>query len=156
MPPGSGVPVPGANAGSSTSTSTGRKAGTAPTRLPGELPLPRPVAAEADLDVALRGDVAGLDEAVHGRSVRDLDAEDLRSRIRVRVEVNEPERTMPAGAGRDIGLGDRVVAAEHERERARVHDLSHRLLDRLVRPGSLGREDGRVAEVDDPQLGERV
>ena len=86
IPPGSGVPVPGANAGSSTSTSTDRNTGPSPTaaiasattarmprsrtscmkcdviprsRLPGELLVAGPVAAQADLHVARRVDVAG-------------------------------------------------------------------------------------------------
>ena len=45
--------------------------------LPGELGLPRPVAAQADLDVARRVDVALLDEPVHDRAVRELGAEHL-------------------------------------------------------------------------------
>ena len=109
MPPGSGVPVPGAKAGSSTSTSTLRNTGPAPTmptraldhRADADLAhvvheqrvmprsccqansrLARPVAAQADLDVARRVDVALLDEPVHDRPVRELDAEDLLRRCR--------------------------------------------------------------------------
>ena len=90
MPPGSGVPVPGANAGSSTSTSTVRKTGPPPTistarsttaAIPRsrtscmknevmpcsacqrELGLAGPVAAQADLHVARRVDDARLARA---------------------------------------------------------------------------------------------
>ena len=42
----------------------------------------RPVAAQADLDVAGRVDVALLDQAVHRRAVRELDAEHLACRCR--------------------------------------------------------------------------
>ena len=64
--------------------------------LPGELGLARPVAAQADLDVAARVDVALLDEPVHRRPVRDLDAEDLGAGVGVGVEVDEADRAVAA------------------------------------------------------------
>ena len=60
--------------------------------LPGELVLARPVAAQADLDVARAVDVPVAHEPVHRRPVRDLDAEDLLAGVRVRVEVDERDR----------------------------------------------------------------
>jgi hypothetical protein len=74
----------------------------------------------------------------------------------VSVEVDEAERAMSPRARANVGLGDRVVAAEDERDRARVDDLPHRLLDRAPRRLRSRRDDGRVAEVDDRELGERV
>ena len=50
-------------------------------------------------------------------------------------------------------LGDRVVAAEDDRDRAGGEHLRDRVLDRDVRADRVGREDRRVAEVDDPQDG---
>ena len=69
-------------------------------RLPRELRLARPVAAQADLDVARAGRRARLDEPVHRRPVRDLDAEDLRAGVGVRVEVDEADRAVARGARR--------------------------------------------------------
>ena len=130
MPPGSGVPVPGANAGSSTSTSTRQEdrplAGDADRArddvldpvlahlvheearypalgLPAELGLARPVAAQPDLDVALGVDVPRLDEPVHRRPVRDLDAEDLGPGVGVSVEMDEAERAMRFAQARMSG-----------------------------------------------------
>ena len=117
--------------------------------LPGELLLPWPVAPQPDLHVSLRIDEPGFDELVHRRSVRELDAEDLGPGVRVRVEVDEAHRSA-RGAGADIGLGDRVVAAEDHGNDARGDDLGDGLLDRLLGGDRVGRQNGRVAEVDDP------
>ena len=124
--------------------------------LPGELLRAGPVAAQADLDVPLGIDVPLLDEPVHRRPVRDLDTEDLGARIRMGVEMDEAERAVSLGAGPDIRLGDRVVTAEHDRDRARPDDLADRAFDRLMRRGRIRRQDGRVAVVDQPELGHRI
>src|SRR4029079_19103850 len=94
------------------------EAGDAVLLLPCEFLWARPVAAQADLDVARRIDVPLLDEPVHRRPVRDLYAEYLRAGVGMGVEVDESERSVSRGAGADVGLGDRVVAAEHDRDRA--------------------------------------
>ena len=62
---------------------------------------------------------------------------------------------MPAH-GADVGLGDPVVAAEDDRDRAGVEYLADGLLDRVVRPRGVGRQHGRVAVIDDLQDVERV
>ena len=124
--------------------------------LPGELLGAGPVAAQADLHVARRVDVAGLDEPVHRAAVRERHAERLARGVRVGVEVDEADRAVDLGAGADVRLGDRVVAAEDDRDRAGGEDLRHRVLDRDVRADRVGREDRRVAEVDDPEGAERV
>src|SRR5439155_9241807 len=115
-----------------------------------------PVAAQADMDVSPWIDVTLLDVPVHRRSVRDLDAEDLGAGVRVCVEMDETERAVPGGAGADVGLGDRVVAAEYDRDRTRGDHLADRALDRLVRPDGVGGEDWGVAVVDELELGHRV
>jgi hypothetical protein len=74
----------------------------------------------------------------------------------VRIEVDEPERAVGAGAGADVGLRDRVVPAEDDRDHARADDLAHQRLERRVRALRVGRKHRRVAEVDEPQLGKRV
>ena len=70
------------------------------------------------------------------------------ARVRMRVEVDEPDRAVPRRAGADVRLGDRVVAAEHDRDRAGREHLADRRLDRRVRPRRVGGEHRRVAEVD--------
>ena len=117
---------------------------------------PGPVAAQADLHVAAPVDVAVADEPVHRRPVRDLDAEHLLAGVRVRVEVDEGDRAVHRGHCLDVRLGDRVIAAEDDRDRARRDDLTDDALDRGVISGRIRRDDGRVAEVDDAELRDRV
>ena len=124
--------------------------------LPGELLRAGPVAAQADLDVSVRVDDACLDEPVHGRPVRDLDAEDLRAGVGVRVEVDEPDRLTAGRARADVRLRNRVVTAEDDRDRAGLDHLADGALDCLVRAGGIGREHRRVAVVDHPQHGHGV
>ena len=70
--------------------------------------------------------------------------------------MDEPDGPVTFRAGADVGLGDRVVAAEHDRDQAGVEHLADGRLDCGVRARRVGRQDGRVAVVDDPQLRERV
>ena len=100
--------------------------------------------------------MAGLHEPVHRRAVRALDAEHLRAGVGVRVEVQQADGPAPCGDRAHVRLGDRVVAAEDDRDRARVDDLPDHALDRRMRGGCVGRDDGRVAVIDDPQDVERV
>ena len=88
--------------------------------------------------------------------MRALDAEDLAAGVGVRVEVDEADGAAPGGDGADVRLGDRVVAAEHDRQQAGVDHLADELLDRRVGARRVGGQDGRVAEVDDLQLLEGV
>jgi hypothetical protein len=70
--------------------------------------------------------------------------------------MEQAEWPVPLGARADVGLGDRVVAAEHDRDRPRVHRLADGVQDGGVRGDRIGRDHGGVAEVDDAQLGHRV
>jgi hypothetical protein len=124
--------------------------------LPRELGLARPVAAQPDLDVPVSVDVAALDEPVHRRAVRALDAEDLRAGVGVRVEMGEPDRAVRRRDGAHVRLGDRVVAAEHDRHRARLDGVAHERLQGVERGERIRRDDRRIAEVHDPERGERV
>ncbi len=125
-------------------------------RLPRELALAGPVAPETDLHVARTVDVTVAHEPVHRRPVRDLDAEDLLAGIRMGVEVDEGDRPVHRRNRLDVGLGDRVVAAEDDRDRARRDDLPDDSLDRRVIAGRIGGHDGRVTEVDDAELRDRI
>ena len=117
---------------------------------------PGPVPPQTDLHVALRVDRALLDESVHRRPVRDLDAEDLRARVRVRVEMDEADRPVLGRTGADVGLCDRVITAEHDRDRTGREHLAHGGLDCSMRARGVGGEHRRVAEVDHAQHLERV
>ena len=72
------------------------------------------------------------------------------------VEVDEADRAVASGDSAYVRLRNRVVAAEDDRNDAGVHHLPDQPLDGPVRSLWIGRQHGRVAEVDDPQLFERV
>ena len=77
------------------------------------------------------------------------------------VSVWVSKWTMPTGpcfaaTARTRRLGDRVVAAEHDRQRAGREHLGDGRLDRAVRDVDVGGDDRGVAEVDHAQLGEGV
>ena len=127
-PPGSGVPVPGANAGSSESTSSemysfsarGERLahGVVHHRL--EAPIPdllhrmpdhallghpredlgrRPVAAQPDLHEAVAGHRAGLDQAAHRRAVAGEVAVDDVGGVGVGVEVDDADVAVAVDVG---------------------------------------------------------
>jgi hypothetical protein len=100
--------------------------------------------------------MAVLHKPAHDRPVRQFDAEDLGAGVGVGVEVHEAQRSVDSGAGARVCLGDRVVATEDHGERARGQDLPHGFLDGGVGAGGVGRNDRGVAEVENPELGERV
>ncbi len=70
--------------------------------------------------------------------------------------MDEAHRPVLRGAGADVRFGDRVIAAEDDRDRACREHLAHRLLDRRMRPGCVAWKHGGVAEVDDAQDGKGV
>jgi hypothetical protein len=74
----------------------------------------------------------------------------------VRVEVQQAERPAPGRDRAQRRLGDRVVAAQDDRDCAGVGDLPDRLLDRGVGRLRVGRDHGRVSEVDRAQLPQGV
>ena len=133
MPPGSGVPVPGACAGSSTSMSTETYSLSALARAsldrvahhvleaafpdllhgvprhalflhPLEGVLRRPVAAQTDLDEVGAGHRARLDQPAHRRAVAGQVALDLVGGVGVRVEVHDADVAVAVHVG-DRGRG---------------------------------------------------
>ena len=124
--------------------------------LPGEHLLARPVAPQADLDVALRRHQTGLDQAVHRRAVGPLHPEDRGAGVGVAVEVDEPHRSVPQRTGTHVGLADRVIPAQHDRDGPGGDHLADGLGDCPVRSAGVAGQHWRVAEVDDPQLREGV
>jgi len=69
----------------------------------------------------------------------------------VRVEVDQPHRAVLRRARANVGLCDRVVAAEDDRDRTRVDHLTHDALDGGVGGDRIARDDGSVAVVDHAQ-----
>src|SRR5215203_3822013 len=86
----------------------------------------RPVASKADLYEVPPVDGPRLDEPAHRRAVTREDAERVRRRISVGVEMDDPDAPRPAhlGDGRCGRPRDRMVAAEDDRDRAGLGDLS--------------------------------
>ena len=152
IPPGSGVPVPGAKAGSSTSTSTVRNVGAVADdrdRLLDDRPDPAlaDVVHEEARDAVLRlpAELAlARASSRAGRSARSRSGSTWPSRtsryigvpcesstpntsvarVRVRVEMDERDGAVDRCDRLDVGLGDRVVAAEDDRDRAGRDDLA--------------------------------
>ena len=120
--------------------------------LPGELLVAGPVAAQADLHVARRVDVAGLDEPVHRAAVRER----RRRTSRAPVSVWVSKWTRPTGPWTSAQARMSGSAIEWSPPRMigiapAASTCADRVLDRDVRADRVGREDRRVAEVDDPQ-----
>ncbi len=184
IPPGSGVPVPGANAGSSTSTSTVRNTGPSPTTatvaldhladpevahvvheeardpalgLPGELRLAGPVAAQADLHVPRAGRRGPPRRA--GTSASRARPRRRRPRCPCRCACRSgrgrPGHGVAAtartsGSAIEWSPPSTIGMAPASTTCATVSSIAA-----CVR-GRIGRDHGRVAEVDHPQRRERV
>lgn len=71
-------------------------------------------------------------------------------------KMQQRERPVALRAGADVGLGDRVIAAEDERDRSGAEHLADDRLDRGVRAHRIGGHDRGVAEVDHAQCLARV
>ena len=95
-------------------------------------------------------------EAVHRRPVRDLDAEDLLARIGMGVEVDESDRAVNRHDRLHVRLGDRMITAEHDRNRTRSDDLPDDALDRCMVSRRIRGHDRGVTEVDDAKLRDRI
>jgi hypothetical protein len=71
------------------------------------------------------------------------------------VEVDHRDRPLRAGRPQ-VRQGARVVAADQQRHHAGLDDRGHGLLDRLVAPLDVARDDRDVAVVDAGQDVERL
>ena len=118
----------------------------------------RPVAAQAHLDEVAAADRARLDQPSHRRPVARQHAPVVGRGVGVRVEVDDPDAARLADLGdrRGRGPGDRVVAAQHDRDRARRRHLVDLAVDERVRAVDPRRDDVGVARVDDVQELERL
>ena len=95
---------------------------------------PGPVAAQPHLQEPVAAQRAGLDQPPHRLAVAVERAELDVAGVGVRVEVDHrdpAEAEVPGDAG-GVGQGDRVVAAEHQRDGAGGRDGVHRLLERAA------------------------
>ncbi len=118
----------------------------------------RPVAAQPHLQEPVAAQRARLDQAAHRLAVAVERAELDVAGVGVRVEVDHrdpAEAEVPGDAG-GVGPGDRVVAAEHQRDGAGRRHGVDRLLERRVGHLDLPRRHLDVAGVDDAQVLERV
>ena len=182
-PPGSGVPVPGAKAGSTTSMSKLMNAVASPTRsriraAVASGPISRtssvvrysrpsssrrPVqsvavvdrTAQPDLDRVGHVDEALLDRPAHPRPVVVLLAEVAVPGVGVRVEVDDRDRAARPSRPQ-VRQRAGVVAADEQRDDARLDDRGDGLLDRLVAALDVARHDRDVAVVDARQDVERL
>ena len=118
----------------------------------------RPVAAQPDLHEVAALDRARLDEPAHRRAVTGEDAPVVVGGVGVGVEMDDADAAGSADLG-DGGRrrpGDRVVAAEDDRDRAGLGDLEDLAVDHRVAALEPGRHDVRVAGVDHGQHLERL
>ena len=89
-----------------------------------------PVAAQPHLEEAVTAERPRLDEAAHRLAVAPQRAELDVTGVGVRVEVDHRHATVAQHVGHALGVreGDRVVAAEDDRDRTGAGDLLHRCL----------------------------
>ena len=117
-----------------------------------------PVAAQPHLEEPVAAQRAGLDQPPHRLAVPVERAELDVAGVGVGVEVDHrhpAEAEVPRDAG-GVGEGDRVVAAEHERDGPGRGDGVHRVLEGVQRPLDLARRHLDVAHVDHGEVLERV
>jgi hypothetical protein len=62
--------------------------------------------------------------------------------------MDEADRAAALCHCADVGLGDRMIAAEDDRKRARLDHLRDRGLDCFVRASGIGGNDRGIAEID--------
>ena len=119
---------------------------------PGEGLRLRPVAAQPHLQEPITPQRAGLDQPAHRLAVAPERAERDVAGVGVRVEVDHRHlaHAMVAGDAVVVGVGDRVVAAEHDRDRAGLGDLVDRLLQTLDRGVDVAGVHLDVAGIDAP------
>ena len=117
-----------------------------------------PVAAQPHLEEPVAAQRSRLDQPAHRLAVPPQRAELDVAGVGVRVEVDHRHAAVAEHVGHalGVGVGDRVVAAEHDGDRA----CAGHLLDGRLEPAE-GRLDvaGRhldVAGVDDPEVLQRV
>ena len=103
----------------------------------------------ADADLRQAGDVRLLGRAAQRAAVAVADAVALVDEVEMRVDMQDVDRSL-AGEGLDAGDVDRMVAADHHRERAGVEDGADAGGDVGVASHGVGMDDVGVADVDDP------
>ena len=118
---------------------------------PGEGLGRRPVAAQADLDEVLAADRARFDQPAHRRAVAGEHAPGVVGGVGVGVEMDDADAARAAHLGDGGGRrpGDRMVAAEDDRDGAGPRDLEDLAVDHRVAALDPRRDDVGVAGVDD-------
>ena len=117
-----------------------------------------PVAAQPDLHEPVAATGARLDQAAHRGAVAVERAHLRVASVGVGVEVDHRDASPPhvARDSRDVGQGDRVVAAQDHRDDARRGDRRDARLERGQRAFGIARGHLHVAEVHHAELDERV
>src|SRR2546428_704143 len=113
-------------------------------------------AADAHLDHAARVHEPLLDGPTERRPVEELGAEVLVPRVRVGVEVDEPDRPVAARERSQDRQRHRVIAADPDGHRAVGEDLAHVPLDRRVGALDRDRHHVHIAAVRHPPPLERM
>ena len=85
----------------------------------------RPVAPEADLEEPVAAQGSGVDQPAHGLAVPPQRAERDVAGVRVGIEVDHRDATVPDDVGNTlrVGVGDRVVTAKDDRQGPGPSDL---------------------------------
>ena len=96
-----------------------------------------------------------LGRAAHRIAVAEPHAVPLVDEIQMRVDLHHVDRPVIREGG-DAGDVDRVVAAEHDRQRAGFEDRANAVRDVGVAGGRIGVDDVGVADVDDPDFRSEV
>ena len=84
--------------------------------------------------------------------MRDLYPEDLAAGVGVRVEVDQAEGSVSGRAGAHVRLGDRVVAAEDDRDRPGRDDLARLGTMKEVKAKNLLRLEGKDYIIKDGDI----
>jgi hypothetical protein len=108
------------------------------------------------LDQTLAWNNAVRDEMTEGGAVRPLDVPDLGGCVGVGVEVNYGQVWHDPRNGGDVGVGDRVIASQHHRDRSGLANRCDRVPQRLEAGGAVAREHRRVTVVHDREVCEGV
>ena len=118
----------------------------------------RPVATQADLQEPVAAQRARLDQATHRLAVAPQRPELDVAGVRVRVEVDHRDPAVAEHVRHALGVGegDRVVAAEDDRDRARTGHLLDRRLERGQRHLDVAGVHLDVAGVHDVEVDEPV
>ena len=112
------------------------------------MPVQRP---DTDLNNALC--MAGFQYAGKWRCMAARIAFKIGINVGVRIEMQNVERTMTRRQRRNHRICYRMVAAQQQRNSARIHRVSHRLYDERVISGGISVQKRHIAAIDQRNVG---